>query len=99
MPILIGAITGVLIALLVGASLLGLLGLALFGALGALSGALKIGAVETFYWIMLLILVVLLALMWFGVPIPVFLVMLPVVMMVSRLTAIWGTALVARFQT
>ncbi|MEC7288881.1 MAG: hypothetical protein VXW22_02135 [Pseudomonadota bacterium] len=98
MHILIGAIMGVFIALLVGASLLGLVGFALFGALAGLLGAQRIGAVELFYWIMVLVQIILLALMWFGVSIPVFLVVLPVVLMISRLVAIWGTALVARFQ-
>lgn len=99
MHILIGAITSVLLALLVGASLLGLVGFALFGALAGLLGAQRVGAVEMFYWIMVLIQIVLLALMWFGGSIPVFLVVLPVVLMISRLAAIWGTALAARFQT
>lgn len=99
MPILIGAIMGTFLALVVGTSLFGQAGFAIFGALAGLLGAQRVGAVETFYWVMLLILVVLLGLMWVGIAIPSFLVMLPVVMMISRLVAIWGAALVARFQS
>lgn len=99
MPILIGAIAGVLLSFLVGATLLGLVGYAVFGALAGMLGAQKIGAVETFYWIMLLILVVLMGAMFMGAPVSAFLVLLPVVMMVARLVSVWGTALIARFQS
>lgn len=99
MPILIGAITAFLMSLVVGASLFGTIGFALCGALAGMLGTLKIGATETFYWIMLLILVVLLALMFFGVGLPGFLVMIPVVMMVSRLVSVWGSGLVSRIQS
>ena len=98
MPILIGAVTGALLSFVIGATLFGFLGYVVFGALSGALGAQKIGAVETFYWIMLLILVVLLALMFFGAPIPPFLVFLPVVMMVCRLISVWGSGLIGRFQ-
>ncbi len=99
MPVLIGAITAILISFLVGASLVGTAGFALFGAVAGWSGAQKIGAIETFYWIMMLILVAMLALMFFGLAIPGFLVMLPVVMMVARLASVWGSSLITRFQS
>ena len=98
MPILIGGIAGLVISLLIGASLLGIVGYVMAGAAAGALGAAKTGAVETFYWIMLLVLVVLLALKFFGLPIPGFVVFLPVMMMLSRLIALWTTGLVARFQ-
>lgn len=99
MNYMVGGLTGLVVAFLIGASFPGMIGFALFGALAGILGAMEVGAVETFYWIMLLILVVLLAAAFFGIGVSSFLIMLPVVMMVSRLIAMWTSGLVTRYQS
>ena len=98
MPILVGAFAAVVISLLIGASIWGILGYAIFGAIAGWSGGAKLGSVETYYWVMLLILAVLLGLKFFGAPISGFVVFLPVIMIITRLISAWTTALVARVQ-
>ena len=96
MTYLIGGLIGALLGLLIGASIPGIIGFAIFGLIAAASGAMQIGSVETFYWVMLLVLIVLLTAVFMGVAVPAFLVMLPIIMMVSRLFSSWGGGLLSR---
>lgn len=97
--IVIGLITGAGFAALAGASHWGLL---VFAVAGLVSGYLadkEVGAVEAFYWGMLVLQVILLAVAMFVVALPGLLVMVPLVMVISRFVANLVGGLIARFRS
>lgn len=82
-----GLIIGAIVGLIADASIWGLL---VFAAAGLVSGYLadrEIGTVEPFYWAMLLLQVVLLAISVLVIALPGPLVVVPLAMVIARLTA------------
>ena len=97
MAFVIGGLVSLLLAFAIGATSLGLAGFVMFGAIAGGLGDQRVGSVETFYWILLAALIVLIALVFLGLNVPSFLVFLPVMMMLSRLVTVWTLALYRRF--
>lgn len=94
----IGLVTGALIGVGAGASLWGLLAFAVAGLVAGYLAEKQVGAVEPFYWAMLVLQVVLVGVATMVIALPGTLVMIPIVMVVARFVANLIGGLVARFQ-